>query len=29
MNRIAKGYSDEEIRALADELAQIGRGTKP
>jgi cytochrome c553 len=29
MNRIAKGYSDEESRAIAAELAQIGLGTKP
>lgn len=29
MNRIAKGYTDEESRAIAAELAQIGLGTKP
>ena len=29
MNRIAKGYTDEEIRAIAEEVAQIGLGTKP
>ena len=29
MNRIAKGYTDEEIRAIEEELAQIGLGTKP
>ena len=29
MNRIAKGYSDEESRALADEIARYTREAKP
>ena len=29
MNRIAKGYSDEESRALADEIAKYASGAKP
>ena len=29
MNRIAKGYSEEESRALADEIAKYTSGAKP